>query len=1026
MANSAVVGGLHAFMGIDTAQFDKGLDRARNKLSQFKPERGVSSALQGLEQRMGDTASRAGIFGNALTAMGGAGVAAGIAVGGLAAALAGARAAMSFGDDIADTAAKLAVSTDALQEYRYAMHSLGGTYADADKALEGFSKAFGAAQAGLSARAVKPFTALGLDPKSFKTTEEALDAVVRKISALGSTAQQAAIADKLGLSAMLPALREGADRISGLREEAHRLGLVMDAGLVARAGEANDKFETLQQVVDVQLKSALVDLGPILVDLIGGAAELAKFAAAAADSFRSVEDKTAAGLRRQRTSVAAQAAELGLKIMTGREPGDAAKRRLADMNAMVARLDAELASRSQAESPRTGTALIDLSDSGGKAGKTTRGLTEEQKRLAEAQREAAREAEAQDRALTALLDNALSPSVRAMKEAAEAQAVLDRALKEGAITQAAYEEMTANLNEGLTVVGVTAPEVAGKIETISERLGQGTVEMDDWADELVDATERAADAFYGVESATDAAFRAIKDNDWVGALEAIAVAIKRLQDLFKSGATAAEKFAGAMGVVSAVGGAIGGVGGATISGAASGAAGGAALASALSITGPLGWAIAGAGALLGGISGNSSATKAKKEAAYQAALAAYQAQMEIANQKRDLELHLMELQGKSAEALALRRADELAAMDASLQAIQAQVWALEDQAEAVEKAKAALDGIKATQDGLVDAARNSLSAAYEREASALQDTIDTFTELAASLRAYGKALAGGSAGNLSRGQKAAFATGEFDRIEALARTGDKAALGQLQGAGEAYIEAVKATARDRWSVDAAVARVRSAVEASAKFADEQASLAEQQLAELKTMVGALITINQSVLSVRDAIAGLANAQQAAIDAIAQAQAAVTAAQTTANDNAAGIWTASGYAGKNPGLMDWAQSVVGQKGYDGKVIGSVDEALAYHWLHHGRAEGRAFATGGSFQVGGFGGIDSQLMAFRATPGEMVHVTHGDTLGSLARDMAALRAQGDGGARLYRVERELADLRKIYKRWDGDGMPPERAA
>lgn len=36
----------------------------------------------------------------------------------------------------------------------------------------------------------------------------------------------------------------------------------------------------------------------------------------------------------------------------------------------------------------------------------------------------------------------------------------------------------------------------------------------------------------------------------------------------------------------------------------------------------------------------------------------------------------------------------------------------------------------------------------------------------------------------------------------------------------------------------------------------------------------------------------------------------------------------------------------------------------------------FATGGSFTVGGSGGIDSQLMMFRATPGEMVNVSHGN--------------------------------------------------
>lgn len=36
----------------------------------------------------------------------------------------------------------------------------------------------------------------------------------------------------------------------------------------------------------------------------------------------------------------------------------------------------------------------------------------------------------------------------------------------------------------------------------------------------------------------------------------------------------------------------------------------------------------------------------------------------------------------------------------------------------------------------------------------------------------------------------------------------------------------------------------------------------------------------------------------------------------------------------------------------------------------------FATGGSFSIGGSGGVDSQLAMFRATPGEMVNITHGN--------------------------------------------------
>lgn len=40
---------------------------------------------------------------------------------------------------------------------------------------------------------------------------------------------------------------------------------------------------------------------------------------------------------------------------------------------------------------------------------------------------------------------------------------------------------------------------------------------------------------------------------------------------------------------------------------------------------------------------------------------------------------------------------------------------------------------------------------------------------------------------------------------------------------------------------------------------------------------------------------------------------------------------------------------------------------------------AFAGGGSFRVGGSGAIDSQLVRFRASPGEMVNISHGNDNG-----------------------------------------------
>ena len=58
-------------------------------------------------------------------------------------------------------------------------------------------------------------------------------------------------------------------------------------------------------------------------------------------------------------------------------------------------------------------------------------------------------------------------------------------------------------------------------------------------------------------------------------------------------------------------------------------------------------------------------------------------------------------------------------------------------------------------------------------------------------------------------------------------------------------------------------------------------------------------------------------------------------------------------------------------------GNVGSALSAIFGSTGSTPG--FATGGSFTVGGSGGIDSQLVKFRATPGEMVNIRHGNDNG-----------------------------------------------
>ncbi|URI15924.1 hypothetical protein [Brevundimonas albigilva] len=241
---------------------------------------------------------------------------------------------------------------------------------------------------------------------------------------------------------------------------------------------------------------------------------------------------------------------------------------------------------------------------------------------------------------------------------------------------------------------------------------------------------------------------------------------------------------------------------------------------------------------------NEALAQAQQEAADRAA--------EIARQRRDLEIQLMEATGDAAGALAARRADELAAMDETLRGLQQSVWAAQDAAAAAEAARQAREERQQRAMDAVNAARDALTASYEREAGALQETIDKFGGFGDSLRAFRKDLEGLS----GTGSSYAGARAEFERVAALARTGNADALGSLQGVSQTYLDAALQNAGSALEYQRILASVMGAVDGAIGAADGQKSLAEQQLAALDAQVSGLITVNESVLSVVDAIEAL--------------------------------------------------------------------------------------------------------------------------------------------------------------------------
>lgn len=223
-------------------------------------------------------ASRVGVFGEALAELGPAGLAAAAGVGALAFALNQARAAMTFADEISDAAVAAQVGVETLQEYRLAMVAVGGAEKDADEGLKAFSESLGKAQAG-AAKSLKWFKLLGFTQdqlQSYRDAEDLLPVIADRIAALGSEAQRAAIAEGLGLRPMLPLLEEGSAGISKLITKMRDLGVIMDAEMVKKAGEAHDEAELLGKVIDLQLKMAFVQLAPVIVKAMQVIADMAR------------------------------------------------------------------------------------------------------------------------------------------------------------------------------------------------------------------------------------------------------------------------------------------------------------------------------------------------------------------------------------------------------------------------------------------------------------------------------------------------------------------------------------------------------------------------------------------------------------------------------------------------------------------------------------------------------------------------------------------------------------------------------
>lgn len=180
-----------------------------------------------------------------------AGAAAFAAVG--AAAVGAAFKTASYGDEIAKTAPKLGISTDALQEARVWADRNGISAGKLDRAVGRLNQRVGRAVEG-NEKYADAFAALGIELQdqqgNVRATEDVLADTISALSEIEDPALQSARAAEVFGTKMardlMPALRDGSLSLEDAAALAHELGIVMDEDALAASERFTDEWANLK------------------------------------------------------------------------------------------------------------------------------------------------------------------------------------------------------------------------------------------------------------------------------------------------------------------------------------------------------------------------------------------------------------------------------------------------------------------------------------------------------------------------------------------------------------------------------------------------------------------------------------------------------------------------------------------------------------------------------------------------------------------------------------------------------------
>lgn len=415
-------------------------------------------------------------------------------------------------DEIGKTADKLGISTDALQEYRFAAELTGVSQQQLEMGLQRLGRRLGEIANFGKGEARAALERLGIGATDAAGRARTLEQVIPEIAdALGNMADQnerlsvlQKLVDSEGV-ALINTWGKGAQALRAMSEEAHRLGIVLDERLVREAEAARDELTRMEKVLGVAATRAALGLMPAMQRLASTFTDPA-FVDAVEDLGRLVANLVTFFIRFHPEILSVAAGLLTFRVASG-----VAGARAGALAGILAALAAEGFQRLGKDAQDTAERIAAFADAADRlqAGPASR-ATEKTKRL--------QETLADVRTETAALEGKFKGLAEGTVEAARRLGLLEGNFRRWRDGTVAMSVDLAELDDAMRELGLAraAARVIEETRTATERyneevallndlLARGRIGQEQFNRALADADRKLADAKERSRNVSDAA-----------------------------------------------------------------------------------------------------------------------------------------------------------------------------------------------------------------------------------------------------------------------------------------------------------------------------------------------------------------------------------------------------------------------------------------------------------------------------------------------------------------------------------------